>query len=128
MLALKWPDGKIPLKAWVGLSPTELWLQSDGFPGALLECCYADLKLLTKACHGRKRREKRMMVSYKVRMREYKRLKLKLKRAIQYILGTYRPAVSLEHLVEADPKFLSTLHQRMTKYCPFCPRNWKSFL
>ena len=24
--ALKWPDGKIPPEAWVGLSPTEWWL------------------------------------------------------------------------------------------------------
>ena len=47
-----------------------------------------------------------MMISYKVRMREYERLKGRLKRAILYILSTYRPAVRLERLVEANPRFL----------------------
>ena len=94
--ALKWPDGKIPPEAWVELSPTEWRLQADGLPSSLLQCCHSDLKLLTKACHVRKRRKKRMMISYKVRMREYERLKGRLKRAIQSILGTYRPSVSLE--------------------------------
>ena len=46
------------------------------------------------------------MISYKVRMREYERLKGRLKRAIQSILGTYRLEVSLEQLVEAGPRFL----------------------
>ena len=48
-----------------------------------------------------------MMISYKVRMREYERLKGRLKWAIRSILGTYRPAVSLEQLVEADLRFLN---------------------
>ena len=61
--ALKWLDGKIPLEAWVGLSPTEWRLQSNDSPGDLLRVCYADLKLLTKACHGRKRREKQISIS-----------------------------------------------------------------
>ena len=30
--ALKWPDGKIPLETWVGLSPVEWLLQSDDSP------------------------------------------------------------------------------------------------
>ena len=37
-----------------------------------------------------------MMILYMVRMREYERLKERLKPAMQSILGTYRPAVSLE--------------------------------
>ena len=46
------------------------------------------------------------MISYKVRKREYERRKGRLKRAIYSILGKYRPGVSLEQLVEADPRFL----------------------
>ena len=34
--ALKWPGGKIPPEAWVGLSPTEWRLQAEDSPSTLL--------------------------------------------------------------------------------------------
>ena len=92
---------------WEDPFPAEWRLLVDDAPGNLLQCCHSDLKLLTKVCHGRKRREKRMMISYKARMREYEWLKGRLKRAIQSIMGTDMPAVSLVQLVEADPRFLN---------------------
>ena len=49
-----------------------------------------------------------MMTSYKVMMREYERLKGRLRRAIQSVLETYTPANSLEQLVETEARFLNT--------------------
>ena len=73
-------------------------------PLALLQRGEKDLRLLHRALQGRKRREKRMMISYRIRMREYERLRGKLKRAIRSILGTYQPRISLEEMVLGNPE------------------------
>jgi len=101
---LKWTDGKIPTDAWVGSTPSDWRLAASDPPLALLQRGEKDLRLIHRALQGRKRREKRMMISYRIRMREYERLRGKLKRAIRSILGTYQPRISLEEMVLGNPE------------------------